>query len=472
MKKSIMENEENRGFFNMIFLENDCIEQLFVTCGADQCVISIEAPNPNKLKKKGVVILKLTQEQITTANIVKDLAFMELPRNVLEHCYMVYHDIISPITQNTLNQQGWTELVSKDLMEKFNSYIAQIYVMIGLGKGRTLLPLPTHKMNQNDTTPDKDKAHVFETSIMTWMKQIKNVLKLEPEMALKQKQDPGPLTELDFWENKMNNLNSIYEQLQSPEVQSILRFLEDNKSTYTKPFDKIQNQVRQARIEANDNFRYLKSLKQEFIYISEGGKDFIDIQHYFEPIMHKILMIWKKSKFYNTPPRLVVLIREICNAIIGKARDFISGSAIFMLIQAEETAEACEKLETTVAICSKFKVAYFEYKNKANQEWKLTTNALFVRLDSFLERCLDIKHLTKTILEFNKLSKIELGGTKGKTLTETVQLIYNEFQEAVDAFQAVKYDIMDIDVKEFDDDFYEFRSKIKELERRLASVIT
>lgn len=33
---------------------------------------------------------------------------------------------------------------------------------------------------------------------------------------------------------------------------------------------------------------------------------------------------------------------------------------------------------------------------------------------------------------------------------------------------------MDIDEKEkrFDDDFYKFRSKIKELERRLASVIT
>ena len=31
---------------------------------------------------------------------------------------------------------------------------------------------------------------------------------------------------------------------------------------------------------------------------------------------------------------------------------------------------------------------------------------------------------------------------------------------------------MDIDKKDFDDDFYEFRAKIKELERRLASVIT
>ena len=29
-----------------------------------------------------------------------------------------------------------------------------------------------------------------------------------------------------------------------------------------------------------------------------------------------------------------------------------------------------------------------------------------------------------------------------------------------------------MDIKKFDDDFYEFRSKIKELERRLASVIT
>jgi dynein heavy chain len=60
--------------------------------------------------------------------------------------------------------------------------------------------------------------------------------------------------------------------------------------------------------------------------------------------MHKILMIWQRSKFYNTPPRLVVLIREICNAIITKARDFISGPAIFQLIASDETSEACEKL--------------------------------------------------------------------------------------------------------------------------------
>jgi len=36
----------------------------------------------------------------------------------------------------------------------------------------------------------------------------------------------------------------------------------------------------------------------------------------------------------------------------------------------------------------------------------------------------------------------------------------------------VQYDILDIEKKDFDDDFYAFRQRIKELERRLASILT
>ena len=68
------------------------------------------------------------------------------------------------------------------------------------------------------------------------------------------------------------------------------------------------------------------------------------------------------------------------------------------MISSEETADACEKLQLTIDVCTKFKDAYFEYKAKAEGQWKLTTNALFVRLDSFLERCHDILHLTNTIV--------------------------------------------------------------------------
>jgi dynein heavy chain len=89
---------------------------------------------------------------------------------------------------------------------------------------------------------------------------------------------------------------------------------------------------------------------------------------------------------------------------------------------------------TTVDVCTKFKEAYFEYKAQANNTWKITTNALFVRLDSFAERCHDIMHLTSTIIQFNKLQKIEIGGTKGKNLTLSILQIFEEFNQAVENF--------------------------------------
>ena len=297
-------------------------------------------------------------------------------------------------------------------------------------------------------------------------------MKLEPEQALKAGNNPDPLTEINFWKKKSENLNSIHQQLQSERVKWILKFLEQSKSTYTNAFAKLQKEVQAARNEANDNFKYLQILEPHFLKLTDNSTDFTTLYELFLPIMHTILMIWKYSKYYNTPPRLVVLIREICNAIITKAADFISGRAIFNMIEEGEAKEACNKLQMVIDICAKFKDFYFEYKAKANGSWKLTTNALFVRLDSFLERCYDILHLTTTYVQFSSLERVDIGGTKGKSLTESIVQIYQEFKEAVSTFQAVHYDIMDISAKSFDADFLAFRTKIKELERRLAAVIT
>ena len=60
--------------------------------------------------------------------------------------------------------------------------------------------------------------------------------------------------------------------------------------------------------------------------------DFGSLMKLFRPTMHLILMIWKNSKCYNTPGRLVVLVREICNALIKQSCDYVSGEEIFRLI--------------------------------------------------------------------------------------------------------------------------------------------
>lgn len=122
-------------------------------------------------------MLRLNDSPIEAATINSDIIFIEINKNVLDHLYLLSNEILGPVMQNPDNQQGWTDLVTKDLMERFNSYVAQVYVMIGLNKGRTMLPLPNRKLINSDGS-EKDKAHIFESSIITWTKQIKNVLKL------------------------------------------------------------------------------------------------------------------------------------------------------------------------------------------------------------------------------------------------------------------------------------------------------
>ena len=171
--------------------------------------------------------------------------------------------------------------------------------------------------------------------------------------------------------------------------------------------------------------------------------------------MHLLLLVWKNSRFYNTPPRLVVIMQEICNQIIALGCNYVDGATIFAQIEAEEAGKAVQMLKVMLRVCGRFKSTYFNYKAKANSEcpsnpWRIQNNALFVRMEAFLERAPDKLDLTQTIVECRKLSKIEIGGTKGKTLTTSVAQIFVDFVAAVEAFKGVQYDIMDVDAKSFE----------------------
>jgi dynein heavy chain len=150
-------------------------------------------------------------------------------------------------------------------------------------------------------------------------------------------------------------------------VKKILKFLLQSKSTYYDPFKKLEEEVKQAKIEANDSYTYVSILETWFDELM-NCTDFTKLHFLFVPIMHTILLIWQNSKYYNTPTRLVVLIREICNAIIEKAREFVSGATIFNLLKSNP-AQASKKLQITIDVCTKFKDAYFEYKGLAKTQW-------------------------------------------------------------------------------------------------------
>ena len=58
----------------------------------------------------------------------------------------------------------------------------------------------------------------------------------------------------------------------------MLKFLEQNKSTYTGPFSKLQKEVQVARSEANDNKLYLFTLEEEFNKLTRPDLELTDIK--------------------------------------------------------------------------------------------------------------------------------------------------------------------------------------------------
>ena len=121
--------------------------------------------------------------------------------------------------------------------------------------------------------------------------------------------------------------------------------------------------------------------------------EFSELIPVFKPTMHTLLLVWKNSKFYNTPARLVVIMRELCNTLIDQACIYVASEPLFE--NTEEPEKKVESLKQCLKVCITFKTTYFDYKAKAASEcpsnpWRFQNSALFARLDLFLERCHDV----------------------------------------------------------------------------------
>lgn len=73
----------------------------------------------------------------------------------------------------------------------------------------------------------------------------RGILKQDPETALKNGH-PGPEVELEFWDAKADNLNSLHTQLSGEKIRKVIKVLEVTKSTYFPAFNRLCKEVCRA----------------------------------------------------------------------------------------------------------------------------------------------------------------------------------------------------------------------------------
>lgn len=141
--------------------------------------------------------------------------------------------------------------------------------------------------------------------------------------------------------------------------------------------------------EARDITLFILPLQKHFSTIEET--DFSETKPLLKPLMHVVCLLWANSKYYCQSSRLIVLLKQICNLLIDRAKRFLDPSSIFHT----DIDEAMQRISFCIQLLKYFRSIFDESKDhiiaffleRPPIHWTFHPNAVFERrFNAFLER--------------------------------------------------------------------------------------
>ena len=144
-----------------------------------------------------------------------------------------------------------------------------------------------------------------------------------------------------------------------------------------------------------------------------------------------------------------------------------------------EPAEAIEKIQLALKTCN----AYISLFNQKRQNlksyfkegngyiaWDFASDMIFSRLNRFIEKLDTLQGFINTVIELLKLEKIEIGGLKGRALSEEVLALFEGFSNMYSEFQSRGYDTISLENDEFEQAYDKFSQAVMDIDKKLASI--
>lgn len=225
--------------------------------------------------------------------------------------------------------------------------------------------------------------------------------------------------------------------------------------------------------ESRDITLFMLPLQKHFTTIEET--EFGETKALLKPLMHVVCLLWANSNYYCQSSRLIVLLKQICNLLIDRAKRFLDPSSIFH----SDIDEAMQRISLSIQVLKYFRSVFDECKDRIIAfflerppiHWTFHPNAVFDRFNAFLDRLSTIQWFFYTVIEFLKLEKVEIGGLKGRSLSARITAVSVEFNTCFSQFSAKTYDVLDPDDDSFKEDFAKFQERILELDLKLAAIL-
>ncbi|XP_065591374.1 dynein axonemal heavy chain 17 isoform X2 [Cyrtonyx montezumae] len=476
-------SEEARAVLDEFFRQPDVLQLVLAPGPAGQ--LRASGCFPPTLGAKGTYFVKRKKENITRENCRAALLVGDISPSPVEQLITVVEEVVCSLLLREEHLASCPSVLAEDITCRARRLRNNMFVMSGKMDGKPLLPLPEHLDGHGGThtvleslveTAGSSTLHSIETIVIEWSHQIGEILSKDSAQPLLEGLHPLPRAEFEFWRTRTFHLQCISEQLLSPRVTALAEVLEKVDSCYWPALRAMFRNVNAALQEASNISLYLQPLQVLLEEMEQA--EYSQLQAYMDRMLYNICLTWVHSEYYRTPSRIIVILQEICNLLIQMTRNFLSPEDVMKGLQGE-LSETLESVKLSISTIEKL---YQSYKYCCSdllpslftarpQLWDFPRSLVFRRMDAFLHRLKMIEELYETAMELLKLEKAELGGLRGTILGHQVLQIYEEASELTKDFADCKYDPLDPEDEQLNQDFKEFQSKIQDLDRRMATIL-
>ena len=415
---------------------------------------------------------------LTADNVAKVVQFGTVEGAPVQSLLRLMTSVYVP---RCVGDTSWPDTIKKEFTGQMHRFMASLTECAWDQRGTTTLYIPSEEgLDQVEVAAkQKDLVQRLESTLIHWTRQIKEVVNRQDDG---EEEDSGPLAEVHFWDSRVRDLSGIYTQLELEGVKRIVAVLEQAKSSYLTPFEKLSKLILEGTTEAVDNLKFLENLTAPCEELAEATPE--QIPAILPRILNVVRVIWRYSKFYNTPAQLAGLLRKVSNEIINRCRASISISEILdgdvqLSMTALSQSIAAVKSWFDLYDATDAAVKARGDRENTGRKWELDRSSIFAQIDAFVQRCRDLQEVCEGQTQFSRRGPggetAELptfGGAHGAEVTTQLLAIQASFERHIATLRGLDYDILDVKSTRWHDDYSAFKNSVKDLEVMFQNVVT
>eukprot|EP00198_Chlamydomonas_reinhardtii_P012689 XP_001702026.1 flagellar outer dynein arm heavy chain gamma [Chlamydomonas reinhardtii] len=295
-----------------------------------------------RIHNKGVYFTRLNPKGINEKTLEADMGSGELSGGALENFKAIVSDLYLPIMQE---QQQWGKMSTEYLEDflsstaKFGSMLTEAVATVS-GGVELRMPDPRYIDQYGDLRPagitqaagDDDTLQEMEECLTEWCREAE--LLLNQTNKIKDGEEPGPDTELEYWRTRMSNFNSITEHLKTKECKLVLGICSHAKTKAYLRWRALDVQITDAANESKDNVKYLATLEKSMEPMYQGRVT--DITESLPALMTNVRMMYTIARFYSTAEHMTRLFTKITNQLVRRCKEQImeNGKQVYCILSA------------------------------------------------------------------------------------------------------------------------------------------